>query len=162
METTKKQTETYVILKVKGLDPITVYVTNYSAGEGKIVIECYGDAWAHYWPAMGECSLQDFFSSADNDYLLTKLLSETKQTDFEGISEALQERGFDTCVTSDAEIAFCDKEMRECFGADWYMDLPRCHTADYKWLGKIINAIKWAFLDEINPHQATQNINQKG
>lgn len=149
MNTEKKQTETYVITDCDSLDAVTVYVTNYKLGHGKIVIECYGDAWAHYWGGMGDMTLQEFVVGAENDYLLGKLLKETRQTDFDEINEIASKRGFDICVTNDVEVAMASEDMAECFGDDWYMDLPRCHTQEYLYVFRILNAVKGAFSDEL-------------
>ena len=150
MNTEKRQTETYVITGWDRLDAVTVYVTNYKLGQGKLVIECYGDAWAHYWGGMGERTLQEFVLGAENDYLLGKLLKETRQTDFDEINELAHKRGFpNICVTSDVEVAMEASEMSRCFGSDWYMDLPRCYTTEYHYLGRILNAVKAAFNDEL-------------
>lgn len=149
MNTEKKQTETYVITGWDRLDAVTVYVTNYKLGQGKIVIECYDDVWTHYWGAMGDRTLQEFVVGAENDYLLNKLLKETRQTNFDEINEIANKRGFDICVTNDVEVAMASKDMAECFGDDWYMDLPRCHTSEYNYVGRILNAVKAAFHSEI-------------
>ena len=150
MNVKKLQTETYILTDLGDLDAVTVYVTNYELGQGKLVIECFGDAWAHYWGAMGEQTLQEFMLSANNDYLLNKLMSgDTMQTDFEEINDTAGKRGFEEiCVTSDVEVAIMADEMAECFGGDWMMDLPRCHTTEYHYLRRILNAIKGAFSQE--------------
>ncbi len=148
MKTTKNQTETYVLTKLDRLDPVTVYVTNYEPGQGKIVIECFGSAWAYFWGGMGDKTLQQFFVTCDNDYILNKLLDETRQTDFDEINDLAQKKGFSICVDSDVEMAWQAEEMAECFGPEWYMDLPRCNTSDYGYLGRIVTAIKGAFHEE--------------
>lgn len=145
MKVEKSLTDTYVLHGLKDLDPVTVFVTNYELGKGKLVIECFGDAWANYWGAMGDRTLQEFVLKAENDYLLRKLLKQTRQTDFDEINEQAQKRGFDFCVTSDIEVAMCYKDMSACFGDDWMLDLPQCHTQEYKYLSKILNAVKAAF-----------------
>lgn len=150
MNIEKRQTETYVITGLVDLDTVTTYVTNYALGQGKLVIECYGESWAHYWGAMGERTLQEFVIGTENAYLLGKLLKETRQTDFDEINEQAHKRGVpNICVTSDFEVAMEASEMERCFGPDWYMDLPRCYTAEYHYLGRILNAVKAAFNDEL-------------
>lgn len=151
MKIEKKQTETYVITGFGDLDAVTVYVTNYKPGQGKLVIECYGEAWAHYWGAMGDRTLQEFVLKAENEYLSMKLIrGDTRQTDFEEINDQAHKRGFpNLCVTSDVEVAMEASEMSRCFGPDWYMDLPRCHTTEYEYLSRILTAIKAAFHAEI-------------
>lgn len=149
MTTEKRQTETYVLTGLDRLDPVTVYVTNYKPGQGKIVIECFGEAWTAYWGGMGDNTLQQFFLTCDNAYILGKMLKETQQTDFDAINDTAHKKGFSLSVTSDVEVAMQADEMSECFGSDWYMDLPQCQTPEYEYLGRILNAVKGAFSEEL-------------
>lgn len=149
MKTEKRNTDTYILTELESLDTITVYVTNYKLGSGKIVIECFCSAWSCYWGGMGDNNLQQFFLSCDNDYILNKLLKNTRQTDFDEINDIAHKKGFSICVTNDVEVAMQSVEMAECFGQDWYMDLPQCKTSEYKYLSRILNAIKGAFSNEI-------------
>lgn len=148
MKTTKTQTETYVLTGAECLDAITVYVTNYSPGKGKITFDCYGQAWSCYWGGMGGENLQDFFIDSHNDYILNKLLKDTRQTDFEEINRIAMTKEISLDVISDAEIAMQSSEMSEIFGDDWRMDLPTCSTEEYKYVRRIIDAIKEAFKEE--------------
>lgn len=156
MNVEKRETETYVLTGCDQLDAVTVYVTNHKPGQGKLVIECFGDAWAHYWPAMGERTLQEFVLSAENAYLCGKLLDGTTQTNFDAINKRAEDRGFDLCVTDDVEVAMAATEMAECFGGDWCMDLPRCHTDEYHYMCRILDAVKGAFqlADTTSPSEA--------
>jgi len=148
MNTNKQQIEAYILTDLDRLDPVTVYVTNYKPGSGRIVIECFGSAWASYWGGMSGMTLQEFFISSENDYLLNNLIKNTRQTDFDQINQTANRKGFSICVDSDVDIAMQSDEMAECFGADWMMDLPTCSTVEYEYLGRIVNAIKGAFSDE--------------
>lgn len=57
------------------LDPVTVYAENFGNAQGKILIECYGKAWACYWGAMGDGTLlEDFFLSVGTDYIINCLV----------------------------------------------------------------------------------------
>lgn len=145
MDIQKKQTETYVLSKLERLDPVTVYVTNYNLGQGKIVIECFGEAWAYYWGSMGDRTLQQFVLSADNAYLANKLVDKTEQTDFDKIQEDAKKLGSDICAASDVELAMQAEEMVAVFGDDWYMDLPTCSTSEYRYVCRILDAVKEAF-----------------
>lgn len=147
MDIEKRETETFVLTDIQNLDPVTVYVTNYQLGKGKIVIECYGQAWACYWGGMGENTLQQFFVTCENDYIIHKMIKETMQTDFDDINDVAHKKGFDLCVNSDVELAMQADDMAACFGPDWYMNLPTCHTSEYEYLGRILNAIKVAFAE---------------
>lgn len=149
MELEVAETKTYRLSKLERLDPVTVYVTQFTEKAGKITFDCFGRAWSCYWPSMGKSTIQEFFLECENDYILGKLLSETKQTDFDEINEIASKKGFDIYVTSDVEVAMQSQDMAECFGDDWYMDLPRCHTSDYRYVSRIINAIKAAFQQEL-------------
>lgn len=60
-------------IKAEGLDPIHVYWRDIGPGQGSVVIECWGAAWAWYWGGMGECSIREFFARVDARYLVEKL-----------------------------------------------------------------------------------------
>ena len=151
MSTKKTTTETYVLSELTALDPVTVYVTNYAPGAGKVVIECYSESWAVYWGGMGSGTLQQFFVTCDNAYILNKLLKNTEQTDFDEINDIASKKGIQLSVTSDIEVAMSLDEMDACFGPDWQMDLPTCSTPEYEYLGRIVDAIKAAFNEEHRP-----------
>ena len=144
MDVSKEKVTKLKISGAKSLDPVTVIVDDLGPEQGKIIIECYGKAWSAYWGAMGAGGLAEFFCGCDNDYIIRKMLTDTHQTDFNKITDTAGDRGFDICVNSDVELAMMSSEMSECFGGDWYMDLPRCHTSDYVYLSRIIDAVKEA------------------
>ena len=73
MKYEEKQVKMIFITEVKGLDPITVILEDYQQGAGKIIIECYCEAWANYWGSMGDKTVGEFFCSCDNSYLFGKL-----------------------------------------------------------------------------------------
>lgn len=147
---TKQKTETYILANLQSLDPVTVYVHNYCSGKGKIVIECYGKAWAHYWGGMGKKSLQEFFVSCDASYIVMKLVPDLMVTDFDAIRNKAKEKGFDICASSAAELVWMHNEMSECFGADWYMDIPQTDSSESLYVSRIVKAIQEAFKKEIS------------
>ena len=142
MKIEKSETETYLITELDKLDPITVYVTNYSPGKGKIVIECYGKTWTTYWGGMGSESLQVFFQTCSNDYILNRLLTDCYETDFEEISKRSNHQ---IIAENDFELAMMATEMAEFFGDSWYMDIPQCLTSEYHYANRIVDVIKEAF-----------------
>lgn len=98
---------------------------------------------------MGERNLQQFFLTCDNDYILKNLLKVTRETDFDEINAIAAKRGYpEICIDSDVDIAMVQDKMKDCFGDDWYMDLPQRKTAEYEYLGRIVNAIKSAFKEQ--------------
>ena len=152
MQVIKSTTETYTVLDVDGLDPVTAYVTNPLTGVGKITITCFGKAWSAFWPTMGDNLLQEFFVSADNEYIIGKMVQETRQTDFDEVSKRAEAAGFeDFYVAADIEVQAAADTMSQVFGGEWYMDLPRCYTPEYRYLSKILDAVKAAFAEEIAP-----------
>ena len=150
MKVIKSVTETYVISDIKRVDPITVYVQNQSEGKGKITIECYGSSWSSYWGGMGKQNLQSFFSSCDNHYLLKNLVSKTTCIDFDSIEKTAKEKGISLCIENEVQFAFYSSELEECFGEDWFMNLPHCSTPEYIRVGRIIDAIRISFKEEGN------------
>lgn len=54
------------------LDPITVVCLDYDrAGVGKIIIECFGEAWSAGWDAMGKNrTVRQFVASVEDEYLV--------------------------------------------------------------------------------------------
>lgn len=57
------------------LDPIRVILYDYGDERGRmIVVECFGDAYSHYWGRMGQESVREFVCSCDEDYLVDKLI----------------------------------------------------------------------------------------
>ena len=57
-----------------GLDPITAYFEDYAAGQGRVTVACYGDAWTASWGAMGDCKVREFVASVDAGYLSAAFL----------------------------------------------------------------------------------------
>ena len=148
MKVTKNQTETYRLTDLNRLDPVTVYVTNYEEGEGRIVIECYGKAWSQYWGAMNRTNIQNFIITTDNDYLLDCFIDNTSETDFEKINDMLLAEDLDTSVENITDMWMQSDAMAKAFGEEWPLDIPRKKTAEYLWFNRIVDAIKEAFKNE--------------
>ena len=132
-----------ITIRTDALDPITVIFDDFGEERGKMIVECFGSAWSCFWGAMGTCSTKEFFLDAHNDYVIGKMVGETRQTDFDAVSEKL---GY--VVTTDAEIAIAADDMREAMGEEWYMDLPQTETCEVTWLRNILNAIREALGEE--------------
>ncbi len=58
---------------VDGLDPVTALFQDFGPGRGRVILECYGDAWSAYFGAMGDHDIQGFVRTAGADYLANKL-----------------------------------------------------------------------------------------
>lgn len=61
-------------IRAQGLDPIRVITHDIAPGQGRIIIECFGEAWATYWGGMGDQTLQQFFKDCTTQYLVMNLL----------------------------------------------------------------------------------------
>lgn len=69
-----KTTKVFTIFNAPKLDPVTVVLQDIAPGHGRLIVECYGEAWAAYWGGMGvTTSLSKFVVDSGPDYLLTKL-----------------------------------------------------------------------------------------
>lgn len=68
-EVIRKLTVTYV----QGLDPISIYLEDNGAGQGKITITCFDQSWTSYWGGMGNRTVAEFVRSCDNQYLAKNL-----------------------------------------------------------------------------------------
>jgi len=64
----------FTIDNAPGLDPIMVVFQDVGPGRGRVIIECYGQAWTSYWGAMGDQLVRDFVEHCDVDYLVCKLV----------------------------------------------------------------------------------------
>lgn len=73
MRLTQTQARVLVIHELPELDPITVVLQDFGTGKGRLIVECYGSAWAHYWGAMGEKTLVAFLRGCDAPYIHNKL-----------------------------------------------------------------------------------------
>lgn len=68
------------ITDAPALDPIRVIFQDMGPNQGRVIIECYGKAWANYWGSIGSGGIGAFFRSCNVCYLLDKFIrpKETK------------------------------------------------------------------------------------
>lgn len=75
----------FEITDAHALDPVRVIVQDIAPGQGRIIIECFGQAWAGYWGAMGDRDVLRFFASCEPQYLAnsmaTNIQSRKKKSD---------------------------------------------------------------------------------
>ena len=72
MKIEEAQVKTLRLTELDGLDPVTVMLEG-GIGSGKIIIECYGEAWTTFWGSMGEQTVGEFFCTCNNEYLFSKM-----------------------------------------------------------------------------------------
>lgn len=171
MKVSQSNIQQLVITEVASLDPVKVMIENIKPGVGNITITCFGKSWTSYWGAMSGMTIQEFFLSCNNSYLINCL--------DRGISSVID--GED----NDANIDFVKKEIctlrrgrelsreeaRECweeaegsndvkekccnfcldspllkvFGDEpWYAGWPTVPNPDYEYLERIVQAVREA------------------
>jgi len=148
------------VTDIPNLDPVNVFVEEYSANSGKITMECFGDAWSYYWGSIGERSIMEFFCACDNHYLCGKFAPQldSRVIDDGGLPEYAQkyiceQRRQDCFKKEEARdlydrAEFIDRNdselMYEVFGDEWWERGPK--IANYKWeyLCRVIDAAKAA------------------
>ena len=180
MKITRSAVTKLTITDVPKLDPISVILEDIEPGRGKVVIECYGQAWSGYWGSMGEdTSVADFLRQCDTDYIANRIAGENL-THHEFDSDALRaqirrdvldqrhknwltaeeaRRKFDLTdkipVTAEALWAV-ESTMTELLGDDWPLqDLPTRINPLYAYLKRIVDAVK-AALDVEHTQPQTQ------
>lgn len=81
------------LTEVKGLDTISVILEDIGPRQGKINIECYGEAWSSYWGGMGNRTIAEFFCSCDEHYLAKNLSSISSHViDYEAIKKTASKK----------------------------------------------------------------------
>lgn len=66
--------DAFEITDAPALDPVRVIVQDFGKGQGRIILECYGQAWSCFWSSMGsDVTVRKFFLLCDPDYLATKM-----------------------------------------------------------------------------------------
>lgn len=69
------QVDAFCITNAERLDPIIVIFQNYGGGSGRVIVECFGQAWSAYWGAMGSCTVEEFFASSSAGYITEKMIN---------------------------------------------------------------------------------------
>lgn len=156
LQTEISQTKTLKITGAEHLDPVTVFLEDISESCGRIVIHCYGEAWANYWGGMGDEDIANFFYTAETSYLADKLFRGQRDiVDFEKLAKTLREiAGEDedyelTCSIDGIEGLESHYELHEykdtlklLLGEDWYHQLPYTQCGKFQYLCRIIDAVK--------------------
>jgi len=137
MNITKSQVERVLLSKIKGLDPIAVFLIDHSKEQGSIIITCCGQAWTAFWAAMGKRNVADFVLSCDKYYLAGSLSSVSSTAiDYDRIGRKI---GHDVEITT---MAYFDAELVDAYGPDWRMDIPTKPNHEYEYLCRIILAVQ--------------------
>lgn len=174
MDVEKSTVQKLRITKVNSLDPITAYIENFSEGNGKITIECFGDCWSYHWGCMGQgYNLERFFLSAHNQYLIKKLSPRLEEniTDYENLGDVLKSQLLKLRRNDDVD-EFKARELWEdieiycensehwlhtskgydlatlIIGEEFWCNLPTITNHKYQYINKIIDAVKSAIREQ--------------
>ena len=134
------------LMESHGLDPLCIFLEDYPRRSdsccGKVTVECYGKAWSNYWPAMGDQTVAEFFTTCDADYVAKKFGHvKTRIYDWDAISDQLTQRtGAEVYVNNDVELADYRSELEGMWGDTWWDEVPMAPCPDYVYLCKIITA----------------------
>lgn len=166
------------ITDVPSLDPIRVTLDDIGPSQGRINIECYGQAWASYWGGMGGKTIAQFFASCDNCYLISNLAEHVDRTVFSGeqFAERCQKRirklrrsreldsekareYFDDaedltwCESIDALVNTVSKDfLHDIYGEEWWCGTDEDSQAQHPqrpYLSRIIDAVREALKQHI-------------
>lgn len=162
------------ITEIESLDPITVFLEDYDAGKGKIIVECYGKSWSAYWGGMGS-KLADFFVSCNHEYLINNLAPQMDkyEPDFETFKDEMRQKicemRADSYISKDLARELYDvgdwsqyvtanpyEPLRNpCFiCSDEFeeldfdvFDVPERITTDYHYLTRIVKSVQSALVE---------------
>jgi len=139
MKIESSQVRKLKLYDIDRLDPVSIFLEDFTRGAGQITICCYGEAWTSYWGAMGDQSIAEFFCGCDEHYI-SKNLSRIDSTsyDIDAIREQAGEQGIG-CYRDDPwnDYEFMDK-MYGSDMYDWADGLPKKANPDYRYLCRII------------------------
>ena len=139
------EVERIYIPSVDGLDSIILYLEQWrKSGRpsdyngGSVTAVCYGEAWNFIAGNFGDRSIKEFLADCDEFYLGNKFAYGINEyvTDYEAISKKL---GFE--VSSEYEVALCEKQVSEAFGPDFAHDLPQTQNHKFLYVVKVAKRI---------------------
>lgn len=139
IKVTSRKAVVHTIVGIKDLDAVHFCMEDFGKGQGSITIDCFGEAWAMYWPAMGDYTIAEFLVKASTPYIVRKLTQEPETViDYHAVGQAI---GVDDLCKETLWVY--DKELTEAFGDDWYNgELPEMPNHEYEYVCKIVDAVK--------------------
>jgi len=146
MKISVSETTRVYINDVDRLDPITVFLEDFMAGQGRITIVCFGQAWTAFWGGMGDSNITNFFTRSGNEYIISKLSPQLKAVEYDEnkldeMADAIGEDSVTDLVSQDYDL------LSKLFGNDmmeWDDKIPKMPNPDYDYLDRIVTAVKEA------------------
>lgn len=143
IETTIKK---LALIDITGLDPISVFLEDFKPGQGKLTVECFGDAWSHYWGGMGERDFVGFLTTANADYIAGKLFPcelSRYVVDYDKISAEIGED------VDEHSLMLHEDKVADVYGGDWHHNLPNKQSHHWDYLYRIVVVIKEAIASQL-------------
>lgn len=172
MKVIQSQVTKLLISDLSSLDPIHVFVENLGERSGKITMETSSEAWSAYWGGCGSEGVIKFFLRCNNDYLINcferGIRSEVDDYDNligwfkEAIIEYRRDNSFDKAEArklwgevdlwceNDEKFLYSDRGQElahKIVGEEWWYTLPTSANGKYKYLNRIVQAVREAFLE---------------
>lgn len=57
-----------------GLDPVSVYIEQFSPVSSRMTVQCYSRAWTAYWGSHGDKHVESFIVGCSPDYIADNLI----------------------------------------------------------------------------------------
>ena len=149
---------------IAGLDPLTVFLENFAPGRGGITIKCAGKSWSTGWGAMGGRTVEQFFVSCDDDYLigcLSSIRPDIAVTDSDKLEPWLRgeivkmRRAKDlkkdtardywndaACIVITSSWCSHSELMEAVIGDDWWHFLPTVENPEFTYLTRIVRTVR--------------------
>lgn len=184
MKWTESKVTKLLITDVKGLDPLTAFLENYEPGKGKLTLEIYGESYSAYWGGMSGGTLEQFILDSDNHYLSKNLasLQDLSEPDYDAFATQVKKQIIEQRRTSlysrhkarelwgkidnlDLSKEFFDdscnyQTIHEIAGDEWWYLIPNKDSTLYKYLCRILDALKACLADrecKLSPYQVGEN-----
>ncbi|PHV12074.1 hypothetical protein [Chitinimonas sp. BJB300] len=162
----KIESSSVLKLRITGLsdlDPISVLLEDLAPEKGQLIITCAGKSWTHYWGAMGNRNIAQFFSMAGQDYLACKFAPELPDEviDLDAVERDVRahicklrrKRQLSARKAREDYRAICyfqnledleelEEMLTTIYGEEWRYYLPQCPNPPYVYLCRIIAAAK--------------------
>jgi hypothetical protein len=163
LSTVRKLRLTDLMVEPYKLDPVSVILEDLGPSRGKIIIECFGESWSSFWPAMGRRDIATFFCRCDEHYIAKKLSSVSGAIpNYDGLAKKARKEVF--CLRRDGDLSKVEARelfdqchkleevegadqidgflMQEVFGDDWWYCIPEKPNPKYQYLCRVIKAVQ--------------------
>jgi hypothetical protein len=155
-----------MVTDVQGLDPVSIYLEDNGAGQGKITVTCFNESWTARWGGMGNRTVAEFVRSCDNQYLAKNLSKIPSEIDDVGripkdLIKIILEKRKRTDLTAEQARDYYDRAdglrhfdpsellnqhdlFYDLYGEEWWHCIPKKSNPDYEYLCRIITTVKEA------------------